>query len=129
MQVSVGAPVEYTTVGSVVSDQRIDVTTRLSGYIRAVLVQEGDRVRRGQVLVRLDTSDVEASIRQAQAGDTLRSHLAQATHTQSRTREGLTPEDIFSNCSSMEPSRTTSSARSFLRMRLHTKLLSKHGPL
>jgi multidrug efflux pump subunit AcrA (membrane-fusion protein) len=68
MQVSVGAPVEYTTVGSVVSDQRIDVTTRLSGYIRAVLVQEGDRVRRGQVLVRLDTSDVEASIRQAQAG-------------------------------------------------------------
>jgi RND family efflux transporter MFP subunit len=70
MQVSVGAPVEYTTVGSVVSDQRIDVTTRLSGYIRAVLVQEGDRVRRGQVLVRLDTSDVEASIRQAQAGVT-----------------------------------------------------------
>ncbi len=68
MQVSVGAPVEYTTVGSVVSDQRIDVTTRLTGYIRAVLVQEGDRVRRGQVLVRLDTSDVEASIRQAQAG-------------------------------------------------------------
>ena len=68
MQVSVGAPVEYTTVGSVVSDQRIDVTTRLSGYIRAVPVQEGDRVRQGQVLVRLDTSDVEASIRQAQAG-------------------------------------------------------------
>ena len=68
MQASVGAPVEYTTVGSVVSDQRIDVTTRLSGYIRAVLVQEGDRVRQGQVLVRLDTSDVEASIRQAQAG-------------------------------------------------------------
>lgn len=68
MQVSVGAPVEYTTVGSVVSDQRIDVTSRLSGYIRSVLVQEGDRVRRGQVLVRLDTADVDANIRQAQAG-------------------------------------------------------------
>ena len=66
--VSVGAPVEYTTVGSVVSDQRVDVTSRLSGYIRAVLVHEGDRVRRGQVLVRLDASDVEGSIRQAQAG-------------------------------------------------------------
>jgi RND family efflux transporter MFP subunit len=66
--VSVGAPVEYTTVGSVVSDQRVDVTSRLSGYIRAVLVHEGDRVRRGQVLVRLDSSDVEGNIRQAQAG-------------------------------------------------------------
>jgi multidrug efflux pump subunit AcrA (membrane-fusion protein) len=66
--VSVGAPVEYTTVGSVVSDQRVDVTSRLSGYIRAVLVHEGDRVRRGQVLVRLDASDVEGGIRQAQAG-------------------------------------------------------------
>jgi RND family efflux transporter MFP subunit len=66
--VSVGAPVEYTTVGSVVSDQRVDVTSRLSGYIRAVLVHEGDRVRRGQVLVRLDASDVEGGIRQSQAG-------------------------------------------------------------
>ena len=68
MQVSVGAPVEYTTVGSVVSDQRIDVTTRLSGYIRAVLVQEGDRVRRGQVLVRLDTSDVEGGSQCGRSG-------------------------------------------------------------
>jgi len=68
--VSVGAPVEYTTVGSVVSDQRVDVTSRLTGYIRAVLVHEGDRVRRGQVLVRLDASDVEGAIREAQAGVT-----------------------------------------------------------
>jgi RND family efflux transporter MFP subunit len=67
MQVSVGAPVEYTTVGSVVSDQRVDVTSRQSGYIQAISVQEGDRVRRGQVLVRLDPSDVQGGIRQAQA--------------------------------------------------------------
>lgn len=67
-QLSLGAPVEYTTVGSVVSDQRVDVTSRLSGYIRAVLVHEGERVQRGQVLVRIDPSDVEGGIRQAQAG-------------------------------------------------------------
>jgi RND family efflux transporter MFP subunit len=66
-QVSVGAPLEYTTVGSVVSDQRVDVTSRLTGYIRAIPVQEGDHVRRGQLLVRLDPSDVEGSIHQAQA--------------------------------------------------------------
>jgi RND family efflux transporter MFP subunit len=67
-QVTFGAPVEYTTVGSVVSDQRVDVTSRLTAYIRDIPVQEGDRVRRGQVLVRLDPSDVEGGIRQAEAG-------------------------------------------------------------
>jgi multidrug efflux pump subunit AcrA (membrane-fusion protein) len=35
-----GAPVEYTTVGSVVSDQRVEVASRLSGYIREIRVQE-----------------------------------------------------------------------------------------
>lgn len=68
MTAPVGAPIEYTTVGSVVSDQRVEVASRLSGYIREILVQEGDRVRRGQVLARLDAADVEGGIRQAQAG-------------------------------------------------------------
>lgn len=65
---SAGVPDEYTAVGSVVSDQRVDVASRLSGYIREILVQEGDRVRRGQLLARLDAADVEGGIRQAQAG-------------------------------------------------------------
>lgn len=68
MKAPAGVPVEYTSVGSVVSDQRVDVASRLSGYIREILVQEGDRVRRGQVLARLDAADVEGGIRQAQAG-------------------------------------------------------------
>ncbi|MFZ2950046.1 MAG: efflux RND transporter periplasmic adaptor subunit, partial [Desulfuromonadaceae bacterium] len=64
---SEGAPVQYTAVGSVVSDQRIDVASRLSGYIRQILVQEGDRVRRGQILARIDGADVEGGIRQGRA--------------------------------------------------------------
>jgi RND family efflux transporter MFP subunit len=68
MKAPAGVPLEYTAVGSVVSDQRVDVASRLSGYIREILVQEGDRVRRGQVLARLDAADVEGGIRQAQAG-------------------------------------------------------------
>jgi multidrug efflux pump subunit AcrA (membrane-fusion protein) len=68
MKAPAGVPVEYTAVGSVVSDQRVEVASRLSGYIREILVQEGDRVRRGQVLARLDAADVEGGIRQAQAG-------------------------------------------------------------
>ena len=67
MTASASAPVEYTTVGSVVSDQRVEVASRLSGYIREIQVQEGERVRRGQVLARLDAADVEGGIRQTRA--------------------------------------------------------------
>jgi len=61
-------PVDYTTVGSVVSDQRIEVTSRMTGYIHELLVREGDRVRRGQIIARLDGADVEGAIRQSRAG-------------------------------------------------------------
>lgn len=44
------------------------LSTKLMGAVTAVLVHEGDRVRAGQVLVRLDTRDLEARATQAQAG-------------------------------------------------------------
>lgn len=60
-------PFEYTAVGSVVSDRRIDVSSRMSGHIREILVSEGDRVLRGQVLARIDAADVDGAIRQGRA--------------------------------------------------------------
>ncbi len=60
-------PVAYVTPGSVVSDQRIQVTSRTTGYIHEIPVKEGDRVEKGQVLVLLDDADVEGAIRQALA--------------------------------------------------------------
>lgn len=65
--VSAGAPLEYTSTGTVVSDQRIEVASRLSGYVRELLVREGDHVRQGQVLARIDAADVDSGIAQAQA--------------------------------------------------------------
>ena len=47
------------------------LATRLSGRISELGVDEGDVVRRGQVLARLDTSAIEAQSAQAQAGVTL----------------------------------------------------------
>lgn len=44
------------------------LSTRLMGAVTAVLVHEGDRVRAGQLLVRLDTRDLDAKGAQAQAG-------------------------------------------------------------
>lgn len=65
--VSGGAPREYTAVGSVVAESRIEVSSRLSGYVRELPVREGDAVRRGQVIARLDAADVDSGVRQAQA--------------------------------------------------------------
>lgn len=55
------------TTGSVVSDQRVDVASRATGYIRQILVREGDMVEKGQVLIRLDNSDLDGAIRQVKA--------------------------------------------------------------
>jgi len=42
-------PVNYTSTGTVVSDQRIEVSSRSTGYIREILVHEGEEVTRGQL--------------------------------------------------------------------------------
>ncbi len=59
--------VDYRTTGSVVSDHRVDVASRTTGYIREILVHEGDQVKKGQALVILDGADVEGAIRQVSA--------------------------------------------------------------
>jgi multidrug efflux pump subunit AcrA (membrane-fusion protein) len=56
------------------------LSTRLMGAVTTVLVHEGDRVRAGQVLVRLDTRDLQAKGEQAQAG--LRAAEAEAAEAQ-----------------------------------------------
>lgn len=63
----VGVPLLYTVSGSVVSDHRVDVSSKLVGYIREITVQEGDSVYAGQILAVIDGSDVDGAIRQAQA--------------------------------------------------------------
>ncbi len=46
---------------------QIDVATKYAGRIKDVLVYEGDFVEAGQAVARMDTSTVEAELRQAQA--------------------------------------------------------------
>ncbi len=60
-------PIVYRTTGTVVSDHRVDVTSRTTGYIRKILVREGDNVKKGQALLTLDGADVEGAIRQMAA--------------------------------------------------------------
>ncbi|HEX6549365.1 MAG TPA: efflux RND transporter periplasmic adaptor subunit [Gammaproteobacteria bacterium] len=61
-------PVYATVPGTVVSLKRAEISSRLTGYVRSVEVQAGDRVRAGQHLLSIDSSDVRGNLQQAQAG-------------------------------------------------------------
>lgn len=60
-------PVDYRTTGTIVSDHRVDVASRTTGYIRKILVREGDQISKGQALATLDGADVEGAIKQVAA--------------------------------------------------------------
>ncbi len=60
-------PIVVSVPGSVVSDSRIDLSSRVVGYIKRLEVREGDKVAKGQVLVQIDPSDIDQMIKQAQA--------------------------------------------------------------
>jgi len=70
--------------GSIISAQEVHVTPRIPGKIAAILVTEGSRVGRGQVIARLEAAELvaqvaqaEQSVRQARAGQELaRARLA-----------------------------------------------------
>lgn len=47
--------------------ERIAVATKLAGRVAEVLVEEGDWVEQGQLIARMDTADLEAELKQAQA--------------------------------------------------------------
>jgi len=79
----------YVTSGVVVSDQRISVSSRLSGYIREMAVREGDRVTEGQLLFRIDPVDARQAYEQAQA------HLSDAL-TDFRRYQSLLAEHAVS---------------------------------
>lgn len=52
-------PAYYLTSGTVASDHRVSMSSRLSGYIRDMKVREGDRVKAGQVLLHIDPVDAK----------------------------------------------------------------------
>ncbi|MCW2318567.1 RND family efflux transporter MFP subunit [Rhodoblastus acidophilus] len=60
-------PVVYASPGSVVSDGRVDVSSRVVGFIQQLDVREGQKVSRGDLLVRIDPADIDEAIRQAEA--------------------------------------------------------------
>lgn len=64
--------VTVSATGTLQPTNKVDIGSELSGIVEAVLVDDNDRVRKGQVLARLDLSKLNDQIRKSEA------HLASA---------------------------------------------------
>ncbi|NJK34739.1 MAG: efflux RND transporter periplasmic adaptor subunit [Oscillatoriales cyanobacterium SM2_2_1] len=53
--------------GSITPIQTVNLSPKQSGILAELLVEQGDRVRRGQVIARMDASNIEPQVNQAQA--------------------------------------------------------------
>ena len=72
-------PSIYEATGTVRARTSAVISAKLMGYVREVKVQAGDRVREGQLLVTLDTRDLDVSSRRAEATrDEVRSGVPEA---------------------------------------------------
>lgn len=57
-----------TASGQIAPKRAVDISSDISGRIIQITVEEGDRVTKGQLLLRIDPSQYEAQVARAQAG-------------------------------------------------------------
>ncbi len=80
--------VERGLIGKVVVNETVEIYSKQPGRIASILVEEGAKVKKGDLLVQLETSELEVQVRKAQAGlDAAQAQLA-------NTLEGARQEDI-----------------------------------
>ncbi|MDQ6990166.1 MAG: efflux RND transporter periplasmic adaptor subunit [Mariprofundaceae bacterium] len=83
----------YITSGTVASDHRVSISSRLSGYIRDMKVREGDRVQAGQVLLHIDAVHAKQALVQAKAD--LNNAQADLTRYKSLLKQGAVTSQQF----------------------------------
>ncbi len=81
---------EVTVTGNVAAKRTQNLSFTSSGTVVAVYVEEGDRVERDQVLAKLDTTNLELSVAQAEAA------LAVQEANLARAQKGPSEEEIAS---------------------------------
>ncbi len=60
-------PETYTTTGTLIADDRVEIASRLMGFIRDLRVREGNKVKKGQLLLTIDPTEIEAKLSEARA--------------------------------------------------------------
>lgn len=67
--------------GTLVSEERIEVSSRVVGFIQELDVREGQAITRGDLLVQIDPTEIEEAIKRAEATlEATRDELADAEH-------------------------------------------------
>jgi HlyD family secretion protein len=80
-------------VGTIESAQNVKIAPKTSGRIEFLQVREGDRVTAGQVLARIDSSEIDAQVNVARANlAEAQSRLAQALINQAPTNVSVTTQ-------------------------------------
>jgi HlyD family secretion protein len=81
-------PSSITANGNIKADRSINLSPKTAGIIKSLLVKEGDRVRRGQVIALMDDANLRGQLIQFQG------QLAQQQANLQRLQAGNRPEDI-----------------------------------
>lgn len=80
--------VKITASGTVQPIQTVNLSPKNPGIVAELFVQQGDRVKKGQIIARMENDDAEAQLMQAQA------RVAQAEAKLAEVRNGNRPEEI-----------------------------------
>lgn len=84
-------PVFYKAVGTIRSRTEIEISSRLVARITEVLVRSGDRVQRGDLLVRLDSADLLSAVAMAKEKvEAARSRVEEARQAMESAQARLT---------------------------------------
>jgi HlyD family secretion protein len=100
--------VHVTATGNLKPTNEVTVGSEISGLITNVLVDENDRVSKGQTLAQIDPVKLQDAINRAQASlDSARASVLQAEATASQSRAQLArQEEVFRISGGKVPSRT-----------------------
>jgi len=80
---------EFTALGTVWSNESIEVTSRISSVVERILFEEGQDVVKGDLLVELDNRDLKASVSMAEAS-------LKKVKSQFERRKSLGPTKVIS---------------------------------
>lgn len=80
--------VEIEAVGTARANESVEVTSKASNTVTAIRFEEGDRVRKGEVLIELDGAEARASLAEAEAA------LAESQNQFKRSRDLFTSKAL-----------------------------------
>jgi hypothetical protein len=116
--------------GTLAPTRAVSVGSELSGTVARVLVDVNDRVRKGQLLVELDTSRLQDEIARAQAAEaSARARVAQTAATLQETRaQAARKEDVWQLSGGKVPSAAELDAARAAVERKHPRAIPAPAP-